>query len=141
MRGRQLAVECFACHGADGNSPSPVNPKIGGQHEYYLFIALKGYLDGTRADSLMRGAVLNKSEQDLRDIAAYYAAQGGGADGGRTGGAEWCPPRHPVVGVVRFDHGARTAAFTSLVARAEWLAARATALEASACQWSGGFSR
>ncbi len=137
VRGRQLAVECFACHGADGNSPSPVNPKIGGQHEYYLFIALKGYLDGTRADSLMRGAVLNKSEQDLRDIAAYYAAQGQAL----TAAAPEAKSSAPAAlggGVVRFDHGARTAAFTSLVARAEWLAAGAAALEASACEGLAG---
>ncbi len=75
VRGRQLATECFACHGPDGNSPSPVNPRIGGQHEQYLWLALQAYLDGTRSNSLMRGAILNKSEQDLRDIAAYYASQ------------------------------------------------------------------
>ena len=48
VRGKQLAVQCFACHGVDGNSPSPVNPKIGGQHEQYLLLALKAYVNGTR---------------------------------------------------------------------------------------------
>ena len=119
-RGRQLARECFACHGADGNSPSPVNPKIGGQHEQYLLMALQAYVDGARQNSLMRGAVLNKSAQDLRDIAAYYAAQQpaaaqpGGAAGQPTGRGG--PP-----GVIRFDHGERTSEFTSLLARARSL--------------------
>ncbi len=134
LRGKQLAVECFACHGADGNSPSPVNPKIGGQHEDYLFLALKAYLNGSRSDSLMRGAVLNKSEQDLRDIAAYYARQSGdlGAAGSRTGSAP-ADGRAGSGDVMRFDHGARTAAFTSMAARAHWLAARAAPVGAAAC--------
>ena len=52
-RGRRLARECFACHGSDGYSPSPINPKIGGQHERYLYLALKEYRDGGRTHSLM----------------------------------------------------------------------------------------
>ena len=75
--GRRLSRECFACHGQDGYSPSPINPKIGGQHERYLFLALREYRDGGRAHSLMRGSVLGRSDQDLEDIAAYYAAQPG----------------------------------------------------------------
>ena len=47
-RGKLLARECFACHGQDGYSPSPINPKIGGQHERYLFLSLKEYRDGGR---------------------------------------------------------------------------------------------
>lgn len=127
-RGKQLAVECAACHGIDGNSPSPVNPKLGGQHESYLFLALQAYVNGARADSLMRGAVLNKSEQDLRDIAAYYAAQGGASSqtAGETG-----PDQAPAV--MRFDHRDRTAAFLSLAARARWLAKGAANVGAEAC--------
>ncbi|MGB1877501.1 MAG: c-type cytochrome, partial [Rhodospirillaceae bacterium] len=76
-RGKVLARDCFACHGPDGNSPSPVNPKIGGQHERYIFLALMQYLEGERKRSLMTGSVLGKTEQELEDIAAYYAAQPG----------------------------------------------------------------
>jgi mono/diheme cytochrome c family protein len=36
-RGKRLARDCFACHGPDGYSPSPINPKIGGQHERYIY--------------------------------------------------------------------------------------------------------
>ncbi|WP_446831468.1 c-type cytochrome [Candidatus Foliamicus sp.] len=76
-RGRRLARECFACHGQDGYSRSPINPKIGGQHERYLFLSLKEYRDGGRAHSLMRGSVLGRTDQELEDIAAYYASQPG----------------------------------------------------------------
>ena len=150
-RGRQLATECFACHGPDGNSPSPVNPRIGGQHESYLLLALQAYLDGTRQNSLMRGAILNKSPQDLQDIAAYYASQGNalvqpsaagaspgprgpqgpqGPGGPRGPGGPGGPPGS---GVIKFDHGERTAAFTALLARARSLAEPVYPLSPSAC--------
>ena len=74
-RGRAIAIECFACHGKDGNAPSPVNPKIGGQHEKYLLVALKEYKNGQRKESLMRGAVLKMVDQEIEDVAAYYASQ------------------------------------------------------------------
>jgi len=76
-RGRKLARECFACHGMDGYSPSPINPKIGGQHERYIFLSLKQYRDGERSHSLMRGSVLGRDDGELQDIAAYYASQPG----------------------------------------------------------------
>ncbi|NND37941.1 MAG: cytochrome c, partial [Gammaproteobacteria bacterium] len=94
VRGKQLAVQCFACHGVDGNSPSPVNPRIGGQHEEYLLLALKAYADGERPNSLMSGAVLDKSEQDLMDMAAYFASQSpaASAPGDEPGPARSGPP-------------------------------------------------
>ena len=135
LRGKQLAAVCFACHGLDGNSPSPVDPKIGGQHEQYLFMALMAYRSGGRADSLMAGAVLDKSEQDLRDIAAYYARQPGdlAGSGARAGAAGSPAPPAGASGVTRFDHGERTAAFTSLVARADALAAAFTPADGQLC--------
>ena len=58
-----LEQKCLACHGADGYSPSPINPKIGGQHERYIFLALQQYREGSRTHSLMRGSVLGKADQ------------------------------------------------------------------------------
>lgn len=135
VRGKRLATACFACHGADGNSPSPVNPRIGGQHEEYLFLALKGYLNGNRSDSLMAGAVLNKSEQDLRDIAAYYARQSGhlAAPAGKPVAGQTDGRQARNAGVMRFDHGERSAEFTRLVAQADWLMARSAAVDEAAC--------
>lgn len=127
VRGKQLSTECFACHGVDGNSPSPINPKLAGQHELYLYLALKAYANGARSDSLMRGAVLNKSDQDLRDIAAYYAGQG--ATGGDGGGPAAAPAR-----TLRFDHGERNAAFASLAARARQVVGQRAPLPSDVCE-------
>jgi cytochrome c553 len=127
VRGKQLSRECFACHGEDGNSPSPVNPKIGGQHPEYLLLAMQAYRGGSRTSSLMRGAVLNKSEDELKDIAAYFGAQSPASPRSKKRGA---PGRG---GFLKFDHGERDAAFTSMLARAAFLAANAKAIDESAC--------
>ena len=143
VRGKQLAVQCFACHGVDGNSPSPVNPKIGGQHEAYLFLALTAYVEGTRPNSLMTGAVLDKSEQDLRDIAAYFAGQSSasalaarapGAEGKGKGSGG---PRGGRPAPVGFDRGERDAEFTSMLIRAESLAAASESAGRKACKGFG----
>lgn len=81
-RGRQLATNCAACHGADGNSPSPAFPIIAGQHEQYLYAALKTYQDRSRNNAIMSATIVGKTDQDLQDLAAWFASQkglGGGA--------------------------------------------------------------
>lgn len=132
VRGKQLSTECFACHGFDGNSPSPINPKLAGQHELYLYLAMKAYANGARSDSLMRGAVLNKSDQDLRDIAAYYAGQGETASGSE--GPSPAPPSR----TVRFDHGERNAEFASLAARARRVVEQRAPLPSDVCEPQAG---
>jgi cytochrome c553 len=74
----QIAV-CGACHGADGNSAAPF-PKLAGQGEKYLFKQMQDIRDGARPVPTMTGQLDAKSDQDLADIAAYFAAQE------RTGG-------------------------------------------------------
>ena len=114
VRGKQLAVQCFACHGEDGDSPSPVIPKIGGQHAQYLLLAMQAYVGGARPNSLMSGAVLDKSEQDLEDLAAYFSAR-------QVARSEDAPknPKLPGPGMaMQFDHGERDSEFTSMLARA-----------------------
>ncbi len=76
-RGRTIAAACSACHGLDGSSPSPTFPVLGGQHAEYLVQALLAYQAGTRADSIMGGAVQTLNRQQLEDVAAYFAAQKG----------------------------------------------------------------
>ncbi len=73
--GAELAQGCAACHGADGNSSNPQWPKIAGQNERYLRESLKAYREGTRQDPLMAGEAANLSDQDIADLAAFYAAQ------------------------------------------------------------------
>ncbi|PLW70849.1 c-type cytochrome [Pseudohalioglobus lutimaris] len=81
--GKEMAVTCSACHGADGNSAVPTFPKLAGLGEKYLLKQLKDIRDGARPVPTMVGQVDNMSDQDLANIAAFYAAQprsGGQAD-------------------------------------------------------------
>jgi cytochrome c553 len=82
-RGKEKSQACIACHGTDGNSPAPMWPKIAGQHADYLLAQLKAYQSGERKDPQMSPMVEDLSEQDMKDLAVYYAAQTiqpGGAD-------------------------------------------------------------
>ncbi len=74
-RGEALAASCVACHGADGNSAISLNPKLAGQHPEYLLKQMREFKSGVRANAVMTGMVANLSEQDMADLAAYYAAQ------------------------------------------------------------------
>ena len=72
----KLKVEsCHACHGADGNSLIPSNPKLAGQGERYLLKQLKNVQTGEREIAMMVGQLDHFNDQDLADIAAFYAAQ------------------------------------------------------------------
>ena len=66
---------CQACHGLDGNSPSPDYPKIGGQYPDYLAKALRDYKSGQRKNAIMAGFAQALSKQDIENLAAYYGAQ------------------------------------------------------------------
>lgn len=66
---------CAACHGADGNSPLPMNPSLAGQHPEYLFKQLNEFKSGSRNNAVMTGMVAGLSAEDMRNLAAYYAAQ------------------------------------------------------------------
>ena len=81
--GKEKVATCAACHGADGNSAVPTFPKLAGQGEKYLLKQMQDIRDGARPVPTMAGQVDNMSDQDLADIAAFYAAQprsGGQAD-------------------------------------------------------------
>lgn len=73
--GQGKVAVCGACHGADGNSMAPTFPKLAGQGERYLLKQLHDIKAGTRAVVPMTGMLSNMSEQDLADIAAYFASQ------------------------------------------------------------------
>ncbi len=73
--GEEKSVTCAACHGADGNSVAPSFPKLAGQGEKYLLKQMQDIRDGARPVPTMAGQVDNMSDQDLADIAAYYASQ------------------------------------------------------------------
>ena len=73
--GQQKAGVCAGCHGADGNAANPVWPSLAGQHQSYLYQQLKLFKSGERANPIMAGQVANLSDQDMQDLAAYYARQ------------------------------------------------------------------
>ena len=73
--GKDKAATCAACHSADGNSAVPTFPKLAGQGEKYLLKQMQDIRDGARPVPTMAGQVDNMSDQDLADIAAFYAAQ------------------------------------------------------------------
>ena len=76
--GKAKSAVCAACHGADGNTPIDVNtPKLAGQHEDYLAKVLRDYRSGARANAIMGAQAGNLKDQDIDDLAAYYAAQKG----------------------------------------------------------------
>lgn len=78
-RGKEIATNvCASCHAADGNSGIAMYPKLSAQHAYYLFVQTKDIKDGKRttgAAAAMAPMVAALSEQDMRDVAAFYATQ------------------------------------------------------------------
>lgn len=76
-RGEQKAAACASCHGKDGNSPAPTFPIIAGQHADYIVQALKQYKSGSRKNAIMAGFAAGLSDDDMKDLGAYFAAQQG----------------------------------------------------------------
>lgn len=73
--GKTKAAEvCASCHGADGNSPAPAFPKIGGQYRTYLEKALNDYKSGSRNDPIMAGMAAGLSKADIENLAFYYSS-------------------------------------------------------------------
>jgi cytochrome c553 len=81
-RGQQIAAQvCAACHGADGNSTGVTNPKLSAQHADYTYKQLVNFRPAAqdkqpeRPNPIMTPFATQLSEQDKRDVAAFYAAQ------------------------------------------------------------------
>ncbi len=73
--GKAKSAACLACHGADGNSINPEWPSLAGQVPEYLVKQLQDFKSGARQNAVMTGMVAPLSEQDMADLAAYYASQ------------------------------------------------------------------
>jgi len=68
---------CLGCHGVVSLTniyPTYKVPKLGGQHPEYIIAALKGYRSGERAHPTMRAQSAGLSDQDIEDVAAYFAS-------------------------------------------------------------------
>lgn len=70
--GKQKSGACAGCHGPNGNASNEQWPNLAGQHESYIYQQLMAFKSGDRQNAIMAGQVANLSEQDMRDLAAYY---------------------------------------------------------------------
>ena len=66
---------CAACHGADGNSPTPANPNLAGQHADYITLQLAHFKAGIRINPIMQPMAASLSDADMKALGAYFAQQ------------------------------------------------------------------
>ena len=73
--GKVKAAPCAACHGADGNGVAPNFPNLAAQNPAYVVKQLHDYKSGARKNEIMSGMAAPLSDQDMDDLAAYFASQ------------------------------------------------------------------
>ena len=73
--GRRKAAACAACHGPEGHATIPGTPSLAGQPAFFTHWQLIKYRDGRRKDEQMSPLAQNMSDEDMGDLAAFYAAQ------------------------------------------------------------------
>ena len=71
----KFTAVCAACHGADGNSGTPVNPKLSQQHPEYLMKQLREYKSGVRKNAIMQGMAAGLSDEDMKNVAFWLTSQ------------------------------------------------------------------
>ena len=77
VEGAKVAERCVACHGPDGNSPSPIFPRLAGQYADYLLKTLEDYRSGERDNAVMKVFAMQLSDREMEDVSAFYASQAG----------------------------------------------------------------
>ena len=75
--GKAKSLTCQACHGLDGKSVMPEYPNLAGQHASYMEKALRDYRDGRRTNMIMAPMAAGLTDQDIKDLAAWYSKQEG----------------------------------------------------------------
>lgn len=73
----EAAKTCVACHGSAGVNVQPAPPVLSGQHRDYLEHTLKQYKEGVRVNAVMNSFAAGLSEEDMEQIAAFYASEDG----------------------------------------------------------------
>jgi cytochrome c553 len=75
-KGQAKSTEvCAACHTNDGSRGSPANPILQGQHPEYLTKQLSEFKAGKRENPVMKGFASTLSEEDMKNVAAFYASK------------------------------------------------------------------
>ncbi|HEY5603280.1 MAG TPA: cytochrome c [Gammaproteobacteria bacterium] len=72
--GSDKAKACQVCHGKGGNSTNPTYPRLAGQHAKYIVKQLKAFKSGTRTDPIMNSMAATLSDEDMEDVAAFFAS-------------------------------------------------------------------
>jgi cytochrome c553 len=74
--GEAIATKvCVACHAVDGSRGLPANPILQGQHPEYLVRQLHDFKSGNRNNAVMKGFAATLSDQDMKDVSAFYASK------------------------------------------------------------------
>jgi cytochrome c553 len=73
--GKEKAASCISCHGDNGNSMVSTFPKLAQQHSSYLIKQLQAFKTGARKNPMMTAIASGLNDEDMADIAVYYAAQ------------------------------------------------------------------
>jgi cbb3-type cytochrome c oxidase subunit III len=71
----KFTAVCASCHGADGNSGAPVNPKLAQQHPEYLLKQLQEFKSGKRSNAVMKGFASDLSDEDMQNIAFWVTSK------------------------------------------------------------------
>ena len=74
-KGAATAAVCSACHSIDGSRGSPAQPILQGQHPEYLVKQLHEFKSGARNNAIMRGFASTLSDEDMKNVAAFYASK------------------------------------------------------------------
>ncbi len=72
--GKELAVQCAACHGVDGVSTDPKFPNLAAQKEAYLKLQLEAFRSEKRKDPLMNAIASGLEDKEIEDLSAYFAS-------------------------------------------------------------------
>ena len=72
--GKAKSATCAACHGPAGISSNPEWPNLAGQQEIYLKKQITAFRDGDRVDPLMAPMVQSLTDEDIENLAAYFAS-------------------------------------------------------------------
>lgn len=73
--GKEKSAVCQGCHGEDGNSIAPEFPHLAGQHSRYILKQISNFQSGARSNETMNAMVAGLSQEDAKDIAAYFASK------------------------------------------------------------------
>lgn len=74
-KGQATAAVCASCHTSDSSRGSPAYPILQGQHPEYLVKQLTEFKSGKRTNAIMTGMVAALSEDDMKNVAAFYASK------------------------------------------------------------------